>query len=744
MAQRFADIIVDVLHQDLNKTFQYIIPESIQDDIKIGSSVHIPFGKGNKNIRGFVINITNEPQIDPSKLKAIIQLSQKEVGIEEQLIQLAIWISKKYGSTLISALKTVLPIQQKVKHQNNKYINLRVSKEEASKKLIEYKNKKYVAMARLLEHLLENDVLEHKFVSNQLKISRQTIERLEQQEIIQTTTEKIYRKPHKFEKNNRLTVPTTQQNHIIDTVIENMQKNMQKTYLLHGITGSGKTEIYIRLIENVLKDHKQGIVLIPEISLTHQTVKRFYERFGSKVGVIHSRLSQGERYDQYIQAKNGEIQIMVGPRSALFAPFNNLGIIIIDEEHESTYKSDTTPKYHAREVAIKRAEMSKASVVLGSATPSIESYYNAMKGHYHLLEINERIENRPLPQVTIIDMREELEQGNKTMLSEQLHRSIEERLQKKEQIIIFINRRGYSRFVSCRQCGFVLKCNHCDVAYTYHNNHKLICHYCGDETVSPKVCPSCQSKYIKQFGIGTQQVEAYLNKTFPNSKILRMDMDTTTKKNSYEKILTGFYNQEADILIGTQMVAKGHDFPNVTLVGVLAADLSLYMNDFRANERTFSLLTQVAGRAGRAEKAGEVLVQTYSPDHYSIGYAQKQDYKGFYNEEIAFRELMGYPPFSNIMALLLVSKDEKEVIKQSYDLANTIKKVVDANDYDVIGPSPAFISKINNLYRQVIYIKSKEYNYLLRLKKYIDTHFKNNSQYNNTNIQFDYNPLFSY
>ncbi|TCT16941.1 replication restart DNA helicase PriA [Natranaerovirga pectinivora] len=744
MAKRYADIIIDILHQDLDKTFQYIIPEMLQDKIAIGTSVEVPFGKGNKLIKGFVINISNKPQIDPSKLKEIHKSSNEKVNIESQLIQLALWMSNQYSSTIISALKTVLPIHQKIKHKEEKRIHLVIDDTKCKELIESAKKKNHVAILRLMETLKEKSNLDYTYVTKNLKIPLATLKKLELNQIIEIISKENYRKPHNFNKNQSYTQPTIFQQKIIDEVVSDYYSEKFKTYLLHGVTGSGKTEVYMRIIEEVLNSGRQAIVLIPEISLTHQTVKRFYERFGEKVGVIHSKLSQGERYDQYVQAKNGAIQIMVGPRSALFAPFENLGIIIIDEEHETTYKSDTTPKYHSKEVAIKRAEISNASVVLGSATPSMESYTEALEGNYKLLELKERIDNRPLPTVSIVDMREELIQGNKSMLSESLRSSILDRLNKKEQIILFINRRGYSRFVSCRECGFVIKCDHCDVAFTYHNNGKLICHYCGKNISMPSTCPSCKSKYIKQFGTGTQKVEEYIQKEFPRARILRMDTDTTSKKDSYEQILTKFGDGRADILIGTQMVAKGHDFPNVTLVGVLAADLSLYMNDYRSSERTFSLLTQVAGRAGRGAIKGDVIIQTYSPEHFSIQNARMQDYNNFYNEEISYRRIMNYPPFTNIMVILLISEDENLVIKTSYELVNLIKNMLDSTNCDIIGPTPASISKMNNLFRQVIYIKAEEYNRLLEIKKKIEIINVENNKYNNMAMQFDFNPLFSY
>ena len=512
---------------------------------------------------------------------------------------------------------------------------------------------------------------------------------------------------------------------------------------MHGITGSGKTEVYMQIIEKVLNKGQQAIVLIPEIALTPQTVRNFISRFGNKVGVMHSKLSAGEKYDGWRRAINGDISIMIGPRSAVFTPFKNLGIIIIDEEHEMTYKSEVTPKYHAREIAIKRGQMTGATVILGSATPSLETYYLAKKGKYSLLELNHRAATTNKLDVNVVDMREELMNGNKSIFSDTLRNEIQNKLFKKEQVILFLNRRGYSRFVSCRQCGYVIKCDNCDIPYTYHAyDDKLVCHYCGSTIDMVNKCPSCNSKYIKQFGIGTEKVETYVKKEFPQARILRMDLDTTSKKNSYDSILGKFRNGDADILIGTQMVAKGHDFPNVTLVGVLAADLSLYMSDFRASERTFQLLTQVIGRAGRSNLKGTAIIQSYTPEHYSIITSKDQDYTSFYEAEIKYRQMMNYPPFSNLLVLLIQSTNEKELIKRSFELKDDICLVSPRFSLEVIGPSAANISKINNNYRRVIMIKGKRYEDLMQ---FINRYMKRLSdKYKDISIYVDINPLMSF
>ena len=459
------------------------------------------------------------------------------------------------------------------------------------------------------------------------------------------------------------------------------------------------------------------------------------------MSIMNSRLSDGEKYDQMMRAKNGEIDVMIGPRSALFTPFKNLGLIVIDEEHEATYKSEQIPRYHARETARKRAEMEGASVVLGSATPSVDSYYKALCGEYTLLELRSRATGQNLPEMYTVDLREELKKGNRSIISDKLRSLMEEKLEKKEQIILFINRRGYAGFVSCRSCGYVAKCPHCDVSLSAHKNGKLVCHYCGYEEPMQITCPECKSRHIGGFRAGTQQIEEIVAKEFPTAKVLRMDMDTTKEKDGHEKILSAFANEEADILIGTQMIVKGHDFPNVTLVGILAADLSLYANDYRAGERTFQLLTQAGGRAGRGEKKGEVVIQTYSPEHYCIQTAAKQDYEAFYEAEMNYRELMGYPPAEQLLAIYMTSEDEQLLKRGAFFLKEYADRVNKRKEYQIIGPVSPYVEKINDVYRKLIYIKQERYDMLIDMKDFLEKYIEMNSGFQRIKIQFDFNPV---
>jgi len=503
-------------------------------------------------------------------------------------------------------------------------------------------------------------------------------------------------------------IPTFEQKNAIDILTNSSEKSGLKEFLVHGVTGSGKTEVYIQTIRNFINKGYGAIVLVPEISLTPQTVRRFVERLGDKVAVFHSRLSKGEKYLEWQKVNSGKAKVVVGARSALFTPVKNLGVIIIDEEHDSSYKSGQSPYYHARAVAEKLCELNNATLVLGSATPDISTYYRAKSGNISLIELKERTNHRELPKTEIIDMREELVAGNKTIFSKKLYDEIKENLARKEQTILFLNRRGYSTFVSCRKCGFVAKCRSCNIALTYHmNKNSLECHYCGAKFNNPEVCPVCKEKYIKYFGIGTQKIENAVNKVFPEATVIRMDLDTTTKKDSHEEILNKFKNENIDIMIGTQMVAKGHDFPNVTLVGVMAADTSLNSNDFYSAERTFDLLTQVSGRAGRAEKNGRVIVQTYESDNYSIVAAKEHDYERFYNQEILLREQLNYPPFSDITLINISGDAENQVISDSRKIREVFEEFFKGNEQvRVLREVPSPISKIKNKYRFRIIIKS--------------------------------------
>lgn len=737
----YADIIIDITHEKLDKVFQYRVPEELEGDLRTGAGVIVPFGRGNRETKGYIVGFSETCDYDAEKIKDILRTDTSSVAIEARLVALAAWMKEYYGGTMIQALKTVLPIKRTEQQKEQRILKRCISREAGEKKLEEYLHKNQKARARLMAALLDDEEVEYSLISQKLNITLTVVRALEEQGVLEIKNHKIYRNPVKEKEQQRHFITyTEEQERAIRTFENDYKKGIRKTYLLYGVTGSGKTEVYMEMIRQVVKEKRQAIVLIPEIALTYQTVMRFYRTFGERVSIMNSRLSAGERYDQMMRAKKGEIDVMIGPRSALFTPFPSLGLIVIDEEHEAAYKSEQVPRYHARETAIERASLEGASVVLGSATPSMEAFYRCELGEYTLLELKRRTAKAELPEVYTVDMREELQKGNRSILSDRLHELMEDRLKKKEQIILFLNRRGYAGFLSCRSCGYVVKCPHCDVSLSEHRGGRLICHYCGHEERMIKTCPSCGSPYIGGFRMGTQQVEDLVKKRFPQARVLRMDLDTTKNKDGHEKILSAFANEEADILIGTQMIVKGHDFPGVTLVGILAADMSLYGDDYRSGERTFQLLVQAAGRAGRGNLPGEVVIQTYSPEHYSIVNAAKQDYESFYEEEISYRRLMGYPPAAGLMAIYASGADEALLTKASGYLKDFAMRAAGEAPMAVIGPASPGIGKINDIYRKVIYLKSEDERILMAVKDRMEKYIEINRGFQSLKIQFDMNP----
>lgn len=738
----FADIIVDITHEKLDRVFCYRIPEQLEGQLKVGTEVVVPFGRGNKETRGYVTGLSGKTDYELSRVKDIIRIADESVAIESRLVALAAWMHDHYGGTMIQALKTVLPIKRKEQPREKRRVRLLLGEEEGKKQLDVYLHKNQKARARLLAALLDQPEQEYDLVTKKLNITLTVIRALEEQGILALESEREFRNPVRRRTGKRQEVEYTQeQRNVIETFWGDYKAGIRRTYLLYGVTGSGKTEVYMEMIHRVLREGRQAIVLIPEIALTYQTVMRFYGRFGDRVSILNSRLSQGERYDQMERVKAGEVDVMIGPRSALFTPFANLGLIVIDEEHEPTYKSEQVPRYHTRETAIKRAEMEGASVMLGSATPSLESFYRCRNKAYTLLELKNRTKSLELPDVYTIDMREELRAGNRSILSDRLKEMAAARLERGEQTMLFLNRRGYAGFISCRACGYVVKCPHCDVSLSSHRGGRLVCHYCGHEEPAVSACPSCGSTFIGGFRAGTQQIEDIVKKAFPQARVLRMDMDTTREKDGHEKILESFADGDADILIGTQMIVKGHDFPNVTLVGILAADMSLYSNDYRAGERTFQLLTQAAGRAGRGSGGGEVVIQTYSPDHYSIRMAAEQNYEGFYEAEMDYRELMGYPPVEQLLAVLMTGQDEQLLEKAAGYLKEYVVRIDRNGRLQVIGPASPYVGKVNDVYRRVLYIKSEEYRLLTEAKNRLEQYIEINRGFQTMRIQFDFNPM---
>ncbi|WP_455058447.1 replication restart helicase PriA [Jutongia sp.] len=741
----FADVIVDISVKSLDRPFQYIVPEEMIDDAVIGAMVIIPFGSGNRELKGYIIGLSGEAKFDVERTKAIKEIVKQGVVAESHLLSLAYWIKENYGSTMNDAIKAVLPVRREIKKKVSKTVYPCQTRSELEQTMQEFAKKHNQARVRVLQALLNQEDFEQGIPYERLKQEAGTtmavLHGLEEKDIVSVTEERQYRNPvTRAGGRDQAPVLNEQQRNIVDTVTGDYRQGIRKTYLIHGVTGSGKTEVYMGIIEQVIAEHKQVIVLIPEIALTFQTVNRFYRRFGERVSVMHSRLSQGEKFDQFERAKAGEIDIMIGPRSALFTPFEHLGLIVMDEEHETSYQSEMPPKYHAREVAVHRASMVGASVILGSATPSLESYYRAQKGRYTLFTLTKRAGGASLPKVWVTDLREELERKNRSIFGGKLMEFMQDRLAKKEQIILFLNRRGYAGSVSCRKCGEVIKCPHCSVSMTAHMRYgrleHLVCHYCGYQAPMPALCPKCQSRYIGTFGIGTQKVEQLVRERFPQARVLRMDADTTTGKEGHEKILQDFAAGSADILIGTQMIVKGHDFPNVTLVGILAADLSLNVGDFRAAERTYQLLAQAAGRAGRGEKPGDVVLQTYQPEHYSIVSAAKQDYLGFYEQELIQRQILHYPPVSNILGVLVLSEQRGHAQEFADMLAEQMRQY---EQVVILGPAPASLAKAKDVYRYVIYAKCADYRILRQIKNGLEQYMKAQETYRDCRLQFDFN-----
>ena len=767
----FAEVIVDVAAYPIDRPFDYAVPEIYQSIIESGSRVKVPFGnrqvlgyvtvlKSETDVPvdkqkpvGELLDI--EPVLTEEMLAMTKWLKRHTLCYEIDALQVILpsALRAKYEKILrIVDSSAVLPESVQALFQGKDSIELKVdeSKELLStiKKLIKeqvlvletaVKQKTAVKKVRILQ--IESDVNRlkeiYENVSNQAKKQKDVIkwmidhagERIIMADVLKSLDtsnavlqgvidkgaatldlEEVYRDPYAgrtidVSKKHSL---TNEQHLALREIIHSYDQHKAATFLLHGITGSGKTEVYLQAIERSLTDQKEAIVLVPEISLTPQMTNRFKERFGSLVAVLHSGLSTGEKYDEWRKIKRGEVKVVVGARSAIFAPFQNIGLIILDEEHEGTYKQDDSPRYHARDVAIWRSEYHQCPVILGSATPSLESYARAKKGNYSLLTLSKRPLEQPLPEVSIIDMREQLKNGNRSMFSLELADAIRLRLEKGEQMVLFLNRRGHSSFVLCRDCGTVVECPNCDISMTYHRHQERIkCHYCGEESLVPNSCPQCSSEHIRFFGTGTQKVEEEIARFFPTARVLRMDVDTTRKKGSHEHILKMFGDGKADILLGTQMIAKGLDFPNITLVGVLSADTTLHLADFRAAEKTFQLLTQVSGRAGRHDKKGEVVVQTYTPEHYAIQFAKYHDFIAFYNQEMMNRKQFAYPPFTFVVLIQITHEDVLMTAEYAHKAANWLRENL-SNTAEIIGPTASSISRVQNRYRYQCLIKYKK------------------------------------
>ncbi|WP_170007006.1 primosomal protein N' [Bacillus fonticola] len=760
-----ARVIVDVKTLSTDKLYDYLVSKVHEEICQPGMRVTVPFG--NRAVQGFVVEVLEKTEVPVEKLKPIQSFMDLAPVLSEELLQCAQWLSEETVSFLMDAHQVMLPAALKADYEKLlvrksplKELPLALQplfeeREEIPYKELEQKGFGKGALAEIRKgHLSVRSVVKdrktvkqerwvalttegrsfEKLLNPQATKQREVcafllskgsvavkdvyvatnttsvvVRTLEKNGLVEFEMRSVARDPYKdreFARTTALSLTPPQQV-AMDTIVESCQHGKPDTFLLHGVTGSGKTEVYLQTIDFCLQNGKEAIVLVPEISLTPQMVHRFKGRFGDRVAVLHSGLSKGEKYDEWRKIAEGEVDVVVGARSAIFAPFGKLGVIIIDEEHEATYKQEDSPRYHAREVAKWRAKYHGCPVVLGSATPSLESYARAVKGVYTLLEMPGRMNEREMPAVAVVDMRSELREGNRSMFSRQLLEAMEDRLDKKEQIVLFLNKRGYSSFLMCRDCGFVLQCDECDVSMTYHRaSNEMKCHYCTRTAPVPAVCPECLSESIRYFGTGTQRVEEELTKLLPHARVIRMDVDTTSRKGSHEKLLDAFGAKKADILLGTQMIAKGLDFPDITLVGVLTADTMLHIPDFRASERTFQLLTQVSGRAGRHEKTGEVIVQTYTPDHYSIQLSKTQHYPTFFQTEMQYRRENSYSPYQNLVLIGVTSDTPDAGFDVMHKFASYLRKSL-SEEAVVLGPTVPPIARLKNRYRYQCLIKYK-------------------------------------
>ena len=727
----YAEVIVNSDAIEIDRPFTYKVKEELVDIIEVGHRVKVPFGVRNKPTEAFVIGLKCEGVEDIKKIKYVSTILDDTPILTRDDLKVIDFLRENYLCKYIDAIRTIIPsgLSKGIKNKKKKVI--------AFNKELDGKFKGKENYIKIIEFIKEhNGEFTKSEITNEYSLSSYSLNKLIEEEYLIVEDKVVYRyNSRSYEEESKNTLNDEQKN-AFDTILNSSKKG----FLLKGVTGSGKTEVYMNLVGKTLEEGKSAIILVPEISLTPQMIERFKGRFGKNVALFHSKLSQGERFDEWYRIKRGEARLVVGARSAIFLPLDNLGLIVIDEEHENTYKSEQNPKYSTKEVAKFLSDIKGCKYILGSATPSIETYYKALNGELELVEIKNRVSNRPLPEMEIVDMREELKSRNLSLLSRSLYNEIKETLDRKEQIILFLNRRGFSSFVSCRSCGYVFKCPECDLSMTYHKNGYLICHYCGRAKREQKICPECGSKYVKFFGAGTQRVEEEVKKYFPKARVMRMDVDTTRNKDAHENIYNAFKNGEGDILIGTQMVSKGLDFKNVTLVGILAADISLNIPDYRSSERTYQIITQVAGRAGRGDKKGKVIIQTYTPNSLSIKYAIENNYDDLYNEEIKVRKIMNYPPFSNIFLISFISRDEVKLKEFMNKVVVELRKLLDSIEgIEMLGPVPCIITKLKENYRWQIIIKGHLDNQL-RLKLKDVLYELNKSVYNEIRISMDINP----
>lgn len=713
-------VLVQLFSQNIDKIFDYIVPNDLESSIKVGIRVLVPFGR--QTLEGFVLEIKDNSDRD---LKEIYSILDRDIVLNDELLLLGKQIQKSTLSTLISAYQVMLPKALKAK------AGVLVSKKYQT--FYELTDKSYLASSTAQEKILKL-FSDKKTISRKelLAISSSALSTLIEKKVLSEIKKEDYRIKYEVNKDKKKVLTPSQQK-VVNSVLEN-QRNVP--FLLFGVTGSGKTEVYMQIIEEVLKRGETAIMLVPEISLTPQMVEQFSNRFGNQIAALHSALSEGEKYDEWRRIARGEASIVIGARSAIFAPLKNIGIIIMDEEHSDSYKQgDKSPRYHARDIAIWRAKHHSCPVLLGSATPSLESMARAEKGVYQLLVLKERVNGKSLPNVEIIDMNKEAKNGT-SHITNRLLSELSSCIDREEQAILFLNRRGFSTFVTCKNCSETIKCPNCDITLTYHKSNRMLrCHYCGYATPLPKVCPHCKEEALSDLGVGTEKIEEELHGLLPNARVLRMDVDTTSRKGSHKKMIDAFRNHEYDILLGTQIVAKGLDFSDVTLVGVINADTSLNIPDFRSSENTYSLLSQVAGRSGRSQKTGKVYIQTFNPDHYAISFVKEHDYLGFYREEMKIRRRLGYPPFYFLCYLKISGKEADYLFQESLKIKRSLER--NLHHTTILGPTTLAVFKVNNIYRYGIILKYKREEALYDILIKVQNHYKSNHK---LRVDIDFNP----
>jgi primosomal protein N' (replication factor Y) len=747
---KYAEVIINfATTTEIDRIFTYEIKPLLMDKIQIGHRVKVPFGRYNALQIGYVIGILDEIEHTDYEVKAIYDRVDERPLMSKNQLDMAKFMVAYYGTSFAASIDAIVPSGLTSKPfetrlETQEYMVLNRDTDRVQSYIHQNSHKKsFSKQKEILDYLLIHKKVLVKAAQTFQDWSMSSVKTLRQNEMIQLLKQEIKQSPDPI-NHQAFKVLTKEQLVAKDKIINALQARSYQTIFLDGVTGSGKTEIFLYAIQEVIEKGGCAIVLVPEIALTRQTLQRFEERFGNRVALTHSRMTPKERQRLYMRAQMGDVTVIIGPRSAVFMPFENLRLIIVDEEHESTYKSENAPKYHAVDMAQMRMQREQGIVLLASATPSMETYQKCLNGEYEKLTLTQRIGEAELPEVVIADMRLELKTGNNQVISRVLFEAIGETLTKGKQVMLLINRRGHSTFINCRSCGHVIKCNHCDVSMTYHlSSRQLECHHCGKTEPVPETCPACGSKHIRFFGSGTEKVEQYLREHFSEYGIGRMDLDTTTGKEGHSKILEAFEKRETNLLIGTQMIAKGHDFKDVTLVGIISADMSLYMQDFRSNEKTFQLITQAMGRAGRGSAKGKVIIQTYSPDHIVIEKIKNNQSKLFYDQEIKNRQLMGYPPFTHIFTVLITGKNEEEVIRAVQHAAQYYRHYSKKGKaaFRVIGPSTAVIGKLIDEYRWRIIILSEDREKLLIYGKYCLQKFKTMFNTSNIKIQWDMDPL---